>query len=64
VLASFFVGRDAEEPEAPVAGADDIRQLRGEIAALRAALEAKDAISAKAGGPRRNAPAGTPQIRH
>jgi voltage-gated potassium channel len=63
VLASFFVGRDAEEPEAPVAGADDIRQLREEIAALREALEAKGVISAGPGGPRRIAPAGTSQIR-
>ena len=40
VLASFFVGRDAEEPDAPVAGADDIRKLREEIVALRKALDA------------------------
>ena len=63
VLASFFVGRDAEEPEAPVAGADDIRALREEIAALRRALEDKGALSPRAGGPRRNAPAGTQQVR-
>jgi voltage-gated potassium channel len=43
VLASFFVGRDAEEPDAPVAGADDIKKLREEIAALRKALEAREA---------------------
>ena len=58
VLASFFVGRDAEEPAAPVAGADDIRQLRDEIAALRRALEAKGAISPATKGPCRNAPTG------
>jgi voltage-gated potassium channel len=63
VLASFFVGRDAEEPEAPVAGADDIRQLREEIAALRQALEARGAVPARSGGPRRNAPAGAAPIR-
>jgi voltage-gated potassium channel len=63
VLASFFVGRDAEEPEAPVAGADDIRALRDEIAALRQALEAKGAASARAGGPRRSGPAGAQQVR-
>jgi voltage-gated potassium channel len=63
VLASFFVGRDAEEPEAPVAGADDIKALREEIAALRGALEDKGAIPAPRAGPRRNAPAGTPQVR-
>jgi voltage-gated potassium channel len=58
VLASFFVGRDAEEPAAPVAGADDIRQLRDEIAALRRALEATGAISPATKGPCRNAPTG------
>jgi len=62
VLASFFVGRDAEEPEAPVAGAEDIRQLREEIAALRQALQDKGAISSRASGPRRIAPAGTAQV--
>lgn len=40
-LASFFIGRDAQEPAAPLAGADDIKQLREEIAALRKALEAR-----------------------
>jgi voltage-gated potassium channel len=63
VLASFFVGRDAEEPDAPVAGADDIRKLREEIAALRQALEAKGAVSARSGSPRRTTPAGTSQVR-
>jgi len=43
VLASFFVGRDAEAADAPVAGADDIRKLREEISALRKALEAREA---------------------
>lgn len=37
-LASFFVGRDAEEKQAPLAGADDIRELRQEIARLREAV--------------------------
>jgi voltage-gated potassium channel len=63
VLASFFVGRDAEEPEAPVAGADDIRALRDEIAALRQALEAKGAISGRASNPRRIAPTGTQAVK-
>ncbi|HEY7806395.1 MAG TPA: ion transporter [Croceibacterium sp.] len=63
VLASFFIGRDAEEPEAPIVGVDDIGELRDEIAALRAALEAKGAISAPRNGPRRNASAGTSQVR-
>ncbi len=30
-LASFFVGRDAEEPDAPVAGAKDIQKLQTKI---------------------------------
>lgn len=38
-FASFFVGRDAEEPGGPVAGAAELSALRGEIVALRAALE-------------------------
>jgi voltage-gated potassium channel len=38
-FASFFIGRDAEEPGAAVAGAADITGLREEIAALRLALE-------------------------
>lgn len=38
-FASFFIGRDAEEPSAAVAGAADISALRDEIAALRAGLE-------------------------
>lgn len=33
-LASFFVGRDAEEKKAPLAGSDDIRELRNEIRQL------------------------------
>jgi voltage-gated potassium channel len=43
VLASFFIGRDAEEPSAPIAGADDLKKLRGEIAALRKVLEEREA---------------------
>jgi voltage-gated potassium channel len=38
-FASFFIGRDAEEPAAAVAGAADILALRDEIAALRRGLE-------------------------
>lgn len=34
-LATFFVGRDAENKESEIAGAEDIRALRREIAALR-----------------------------
>lgn len=39
-LASFFVDRDAESAGAAVAGAADLRALRGEIAALRAEVAA------------------------
>ena len=38
-FASFFIGRDAEKPDAAVAGASDLAALRGEIAALRLSLE-------------------------
>lgn len=34
-LATFFVGRDAQNAEAELAGAQDVRELRDEIAALR-----------------------------
>jgi len=37
-FASFFVGRDAEEPDAPVAGSADIERLAGEIRELRVQL--------------------------
>lgn len=38
-LASFFIGRDAEEKEAPVAGADDVAALRQEIKDLKTAVD-------------------------
>lgn len=34
-LATFFVGRDAENAESEIAGAEDIKALRDEIALLR-----------------------------
>ncbi len=37
-FASFFVGRDAADEEAEVAGARDLAALRDEAAALRADL--------------------------
>ncbi|HEX2532817.1 MAG TPA: potassium channel family protein, partial [Chitinophagaceae bacterium] len=40
-LASFFIGRDAEEKEAPVAGAADIRELRRQIEELTKAVREK-----------------------
>ncbi len=33
-LATFFIGRDAEEKDAPVAGAQDIKELKEQIAQL------------------------------
>lgn len=39
-LATFFVGRDAENPEAEVVGAEDIAALREEIRALRDEIRA------------------------
>ncbi len=38
-LATFFIGRDAEEKEAPVAGAADVAELKREIAGLTAAIK-------------------------
>lgn len=38
-LASFFIGRDAEEKDAPVAGAKDVAELKKEIIALKRAIE-------------------------
>jgi voltage-gated potassium channel len=33
-LATFFIGRDAEEKNAPVAGAKDVAELKKEIVSL------------------------------
>ena len=44
-FASFFIGRDAEEPAAAVAGAADILALRDEIAALRRGLEEQGKVT-------------------
>lgn len=38
-LATFFVGRDAENPTAEIAGAESISALRAEIAALREEIQ-------------------------
>lgn len=46
-FASFFIGRDAEEPDRPVAGTAELGQLRREIALLR------EALARNAGGARR-----------
>lgn len=45
-FASFFIGRDAEEPVGPVAGSGDVAALRREIALLR------DALARNSGGAR------------
>ncbi len=45
-LATFFIGRDAEERDAPVAGAQDVAELRKEIALLtRSINEMKDRMA-------------------
>lgn len=38
-FASYFIGRDAEEKEAPLAGSKEIGQLKSEIVALRMIIE-------------------------
>ncbi|WP_373551164.1 ion transporter [Haliscomenobacter sp.] len=38
-LATFFIGRDAEEKDAPFAGAKDVAELKNEIAALKKAID-------------------------
>lgn len=38
-FASFFIGRDADEAAAPIAGSREIEALRAELAAVRALLE-------------------------
>lgn len=45
-LASFFVGRDAQESSAPVAGSADIQRLAREIALLRSELEERPRAAA------------------
>ncbi len=38
-FATFFIGRDAEEKDAPVAGAKDVAELKREIIALRKSID-------------------------
>jgi len=40
-FASYFVGRDAESRSGPIAGSGELKALRGEIRALREAIEKK-----------------------
>ena len=44
-LATFFIGRDAENEQAEVAGAKSVEWLRLEIAALRAEVRAMRAAN-------------------
>lgn len=38
-IASYFIGRDAEEKDAPIAGSKEIEELKSEIIALRKMIE-------------------------
>ncbi len=40
-FATYFIGRDAEEKDAPIAGAKEIEELKSEIMALRHLIENK-----------------------
>jgi voltage-gated potassium channel len=40
-FATYFIGRDAEEKDAPVAGSKEIEELKKEIIALRKVIESK-----------------------
>ena len=44
-FASFFVGRDAERKDGPVAGSGELKSLTAEVRALRAELEQQRAVS-------------------
>jgi voltage-gated potassium channel len=43
-IASYFVGRDAERKDAPVAGSSQVEQLIREVQALRAELERRQEV--------------------
>jgi voltage-gated potassium channel len=38
-FATYFIGRDAEEKDAPIAGSREIEELKSEVIALRTAIE-------------------------
>lgn len=38
-FATYFIGRDAEEKDAPIAGSKEIRELKSEVIALRKIIE-------------------------
>ena len=50
-LATFFIGRDADNEEAEVAGAAQVESLRAEVAALREELRAFAGGERRGGGP-------------
>jgi voltage-gated potassium channel len=43
-IASYFVGRDAERKDAPVAGSDEVEQLIREVQALRAEFDQRQKL--------------------
>lgn len=43
-FATYFIGRDAEEKNAPLAGSKEIRELKSEIIALRNLIEKKKIV--------------------
>ena len=48
-FASYFVGRDAEKKDGPVAGSNELQQLAKEVRALRTELERRSAAGEQAG---------------
>ncbi len=44
-IATFFIGRDAEEKNTPVAGSEEIKELKNEIQLLRNTIEELNLIS-------------------
>lgn len=44
-FATFFIGRDAEEKDAPVAGSKDVTELKQEIISLRKSIDGLKSIS-------------------
>jgi voltage-gated potassium channel len=44
-FASYFVGRDAQQKDGPIAGSEEVRQLLNEVRRLRGELQATDAPS-------------------
>jgi voltage-gated potassium channel len=48
-FASFFIGRDAEEENGPVAGSAELQALKAVVSALRRAIERANAGGSVAG---------------